>query len=236
MRGNMSPFIDYATCNFKVKHPVKGLISYEARKHHAELATIFDEHQYVLVKKYRQGGFTTMAALWSLYECISKSNTKILFISRSDREALDIKESIVDLALGLMPNKPDFVKSNSHELKLANGSRFIFHTPTACCGISTDHLIIDEASFISGLDTLYKALYPCVSAVNGKVFLISTINYPDGLFYDTYRKSIGWENNFKTYAPDAREYYSKEDLKELKNNLGEKGFRSEIMAKYPGEL
>lgn len=232
----MSKFIDYAVNNFKVKNCKKGIIPYEARKHHVELANIFDNNQRVLVKKYRQGGFTTMAALWSLHECITKPNTKVLFITRQDREAIDIKESIIDLTLGLMPNKPDFIKSNNHELTLANGSRFASRTPMGCCGISADYLIVDEAAFIAGLDTHYKALYPCVAAANGKIFLISTISYPGGLFYEIYKKSLAWENNYKIYAPDCREIHSEEELKEIKKNLGDEYFRCEYMAKYPGEL
>ncbi len=231
----MSPFINYATCNFKVKDPRKGIIQYEARKHHAELADLYDNNRFVLVKKYRQGGFSVMTSLWALHECITKPNTNILFVIGRDREALDVKESIIDLALGLMPNKPNFVKSNSYELKLANDSHLTFFTPMACCGRRADNLIIDEAAFIPDLDRHYKALFPCVQE-NGKIFLVSTINYPGDLFYDIYRKGLAWENDFKVYAPDCREVHSKEELKNLRDNLGEKSFRQQYMAKYPGEL
>jgi hypothetical protein len=231
----MSPFIDYATCNFKVKNPIKGIIQYEARKHHVELADLYDNNRFVLVKKYRQGGFTVMTALWALHECITKPNKNILFVIGQDREALDVKESIIDLALGLMPNKPDFLKSNNHELKLANGSHLTFFTPMACCGKRADNIIIDEAAFIKDLDCHYKALWPCVQD-NGKIFLVSSISHPDGLFYETYKKALAWENNFKVYAPDCREVHSKEELKNIRESLGEKNFRSEYMAKYPGEL
>ena len=69
----MHPFIEYAETNFSIENN-GNTIPFRAKKYHKGLAQIFEDKRFVLVKKYRLGGFTTFAALWALYNCLTKDN------------------------------------------------------------------------------------------------------------------------------------------------------------------
>jgi hypothetical protein len=231
-----SPFIDFAEKNFKINHWEKGLIPYESTKHHKELAKIYDDERFVLVKKYRQGGFTTMSVLYALHQCLTKIDFRCAFISKYDSMSRAVKERIINPTLDLMSYlKPDIKRSNSHLLEFEHGSRIDFRCASNLCGcgVRTDLFIFDEAAFIGKMDELYAAIYPCAS-MGGKIFLVSTPNRPREFFYKTYEAAMKGKNKYKVYAPSCFEHpnYTPEKIALLKGYLGEKGWKQECLAEF----
>lgn len=96
--------------------------------------------------KFRRGGFSTMMAIYALWEILFKDNYKVLILSSRDRTAVDILK-IASFALSRLPNwmvNPEEIKiNNSHQIKIKN-SFIISMEPMASCGVSYDHMMVDE--------------------------------------------------------------------------------------------
>ena len=232
-----SSFIDYARKNFKINDYKHGIINFEPTANHYELANIYDNQRFVLTKKYRQGGFSTMTLLWSIHQCLINTNYSVLYLVKTDREAVYAKTRIIDCAINLMSPKPKIIKNNGREVIFGNGSNMCFSRPIAACGKATNCIIIDEAAFIPSLEKHFKALWSLIST-GGKLFMVSTPNGTHGFFYDSYKQALQGQNKFFVYAPSCYDhpwYNTPEKIAELKHNLGEKGFRQECEALFQDE-
>jgi hypothetical protein len=207
---------------------------FELQPDHYKILDAYEENQYVIYKKYRQGAFSTFNVTYAGWLMTHKPGTRVLFIARTDRECLSnsdcFQRGLPEEARRLV------VKSNHHMVEMENGSFIGFFTPEACRGKSCNLVIFDEAAFIEGLDRWYEALYPVI-ATGGKLFAYSTPNGRRGWFFDTYMHAIEKKNNFKVVYTDYRTcphemYQSPVKIEVLKANLGMRGFRQEVLAEF----
>jgi hypothetical protein len=91
--------------------------------------------------------------------------------------------------------KPD--SNNKLSLKLSNGSQIVASSAASDAGRSyaVSLLLIDEAAFIDGIDRIYTAIKPTISAGGGCIALSS----PNGIgnwFHKTWVGAINNENSF----------------------------------------
>jgi hypothetical protein len=91
--------------------------------------------------------------------------------------------------------KPD--SNNKLSLKLSNGSQIIASSAASDAGRSyaVSLLLIDEAAFIDGIDRIYTAIKPTISAGGGCIALSS----PNGIgnwFHKTWVGALSSENSF----------------------------------------
>ena len=94
--------------------------------------------------------------------------------------------------------------------------------------------IIEEAAFIKKMEDRWKAMYPCLSC-GGKAIALSTPNGPKGWFYETYNAAKRGFNDWKIFENSYREhpdYQSKEWEVDLKAQLGEEGWKQEVLAEF----
>lgn len=229
MAETKHPFIEFAQNNFYVNDYKKGPILFETSKHHEELAQIYDDERFVLVKKYRQGGFSTLTILRALYECIHKENQSFVFIAKTCDQARRLKD-VFDFSMHHM--QLETLRNNSHVVEFKNGNTIRFMQPLSCCGCMFTTLVLDECAFWQDLENHYKAWYPTIST-GGKLFMVSTPYKKEGYFYKLWKN----ENHFKKYSPSCFEhpYYTPEKIAFLKGSLGEKGWRQECLAEFQEE-
>src|SRR4051812_7300553 len=76
--------------HIKTVHPKKGLIPLILHEYQRRLGKHLDDNKFTLVKKFRQGGFTTMTVAYMLWTCMFKIDQNVMFFSKSDREACNI--------------------------------------------------------------------------------------------------------------------------------------------------
>lgn len=219
------PFVEFAKNNFVVKDYHKGIVPFEASKHQKELVQIYDNSRFVMVKKYRNGGFTTTTVLHAIYECLHKENQFFGFISRTWLEAEKMKE------ICNLQNLPT-VRNNKHFIKFKNGNTIHFFSTDAGRGCMFTTAVLDECAFWKDLKKTYAAIWPMISC-GSKLFMVSTPYKKEGYFYDLWEN----DNSFKKYSPSCFEhpYYTSEKVAFLKATLGEKGFGQECLAEFQEE-
>ena len=192
-----------------------------------------------MISKFRQGGLTTVAVLWGLWKCIFQKDQQIYFLSKTDREAL----SAGDMARRAMDNFPYWMFDKNqaditkHEKKFNDvGSKLSFYTPEAARGKSATCIIVDEAAFIDKMDEHWKAMYPVI-ATGGHIEIISTVNGLGNWYEETYHEAEAGRNFFNIINLDYWEHpaYANPDwAKEMKANLGEKGWQQEVLRDFLG--
>lgn len=220
----------------KIRHWKLGIIPFELHKYQLRYVNAMEQHRFLIMKKFRQGGFSTLAAIWALWRCMFHEDQSIFMLSKTDRECLN-NSYVVKLALDEMPDwlKPKMEKDNHHQkIFIETGSKLLFYTPEAACGRSLTHLIIDEAAFIKDMDKHWKSMFPTIST-GGHVICQSTPNGKDNWFAETYANAEQYKNSFVIFDTNYTEHpdYNKPEwVKETRKNLGEWGFRSEVLAEF----
>ncbi len=102
---NFVEFCKYVT----VQHPLKGIIPFEVYEYHKQLVWMMEgSARYILGTKFRQGGFTTLLALYSLWKCLSSAGQNIGIVARSDYDARDIGCKVN----GIIDRMPGYFKEN----------------------------------------------------------------------------------------------------------------------------
>lgn len=238
-------FIEWAENNIKVydHNPTPWtLVDFKATEHQKEVANLFETQNRLVVKKYRQGGFSTLAALWSVYECSTKPHQMHVFISTMDRFAMGYCDNTKRI-LNQMKNplETEIENFNYHRIKFKNGSQVVFLAPWNLKNnqmpYDNDCVIYDEAAFIKDMRVIHRniASNPFGNK-KGKIFAISTPNgTKNNWFYDTCMSAECRTSEWYSYSPMWHEhpYYQNPDTVEmLKKNLGKKGWRQEVLAEF----
>lgn len=228
-------FIQFANTFFKVNHYKWGLIPYQAFRHHVELSQLYENNRFVIVKKYRNGGFTTLSALWCLWKIMTNEKFKTLIISNTERiDTLPLLK-IIRYACDNLPEeiKLKAIKHNDHELTLENDStikclsRSHFPQPS----LSQNVIIFEEPAFYSDFENIYNSILPCIEPTNGQIFLVSNVN-KQGYFYDIYKNAVLNQNAYYAYAPCSLEFHSNSELTRYERILGHKNFVQEYLGEF----
>lgn len=228
----------FAETYLKVAHLRRGIIPLRLYDFQKRLIKEYHDNRFVVVKKFRQGGFTSMTALYALWQCMFHHNRKFIFLSKSDREAVSVGEIVSEVIAQLPEQLCLLLTHNSnHEKKFEiTNSSISFTTPQACCSKVFTHLIIDEAAFIPDMENHWKSLYPTFGD-NGKCFVVSTVNDIDNWFEGLYNGAANGHNSFKIFDVSYKEHPDYQDPKweeQVRKNLGEKLWLQEIEGCFLG--
>jgi len=223
----------------KILHPMKGLIPFVLFKYQRKTINDYENNRFNIISKFRQGGLTTVTLLWGLWRCMFQLDQQIMLLSKTDREATDIG-MLVDRSCENMPEwlKPKKEAKWNDHLKMFTdtGSALKFYSPEAARGKSVTFLIIDEAAFIDDMEKHWKAMWPILST-GGSCTLISTVNGLGNWYEETYRDAKEGRNRFHVIDLDYWEhpdYNNSSWVEEQKAQLGEKGFRQEVLREFQG--
>jgi hypothetical protein len=229
----------FCTKYIKILHPKKGLIPFILYKYQREVIENYEQHRFNIIRKFRQGGLTTVTEIWGLWRCLFKLDQQILFMSKTDREAIAAGE-IVNTAVKYLPDwmrpSKDGKWNDHHKQFLDTGCNMRFITPEGARGLAITYLILDEAAFIPDMEKHWKAMYPTIST-GGSVIVVSTVNGLGNWYEETYHAAQDKKNDFHiidleyTQHPD---YNSSKWVKEQKAQLGEKGWQQEVLGSFLG--
>jgi hypothetical protein len=223
----------------KILHPKFGTIPFVLYKYQRRVIEEYGSNRFNMISKFRQGGLSTVSVLWGLWKCMFQKDQQIYFLSKTDREALVAG----DIARKAMDNFPywlydkEHADITKHEKSFKDvGSKICFYTPEAARGKSATYIMIDEAAFIENMSDHWKAMYPVVAA-GGNVEIISTVNGLGNWYEETYHEAQSGKNFFNIINLDYWEhplYANPEWAEATRVNLGEKGWRQEILRDFLG--
>ncbi len=157
-----------------------------------QVEVIEASHPRLLLNCCRQAGKSTAVALLGLARAVFVPGTKVLLVSRSHRQSIELFRIITDFFARL--GQPLRVRQNAEELLLANHSRIVSlpcreETIRGYSHVSL--LIIDEAARVP--DDLYRAVRPMLAVSGGRLICLSTPYGKRGFFHDACRgQAAAW--------------------------------------------
>lgn len=197
-----------------------------------ELAEHWMDNRFSIGSKFRQGGFTTLAVIYGLWNCLFKVDQRIMYLAKTDRDAIDDGGRVAETALAHMPEwMKGLSMKNDHTKKFDTGSVLRFHTPQACCGMGVDLLIIDEASFIKDIELHWKAMWPVLST-GGRCIVQSSVNTDEDWFWERIidaRAGVGMFKEFKCHYTDRPEFAQMAWETQMKSQLGLQGWDVDVL-------
>tara|TARA_R110000737_G_scaffold173353_1_gene198818 strand:+ start:189 stop:1937 length:1749 start_codon:yes stop_codon:yes gene_type:complete len=150
----------------------------------------------------RQIGKSTMMTIYILWQACFNNDQRILLVANKEATAIEIFQR-VRMAYEELPNwlKPPVKEYAKTSMTLENGSRIGITTTTgtAARGQSVNCLVIDEMAFIEShlVDEFWKSVFPIItSSKKSKVFVCSTANGTDNLFYKLYTGAVEGTNSW----------------------------------------
>ncbi len=184
------------------------------------LIYLYDNHRFTLVLKYRQAGISTVTAGYCAKRIVfgdPENPDKILIMANKQDTAFEflskIKNFIDQYPLWLGIGKGDdkdkgalhYGKESQKHISIYNRDdqlvgevKAVATSLDALRGYTPTLLILDEAAFIEGGQTLWGA---CLASLGtgGKCIMISTPYGLDELYYKAYSESINGINSFKVF-------------------------------------
>ncbi len=223
-----SSFSDWCRENIRIRHPLHvEPIVFDPYPVQARVASYLDRHPHCIVKKYRQGGFTTVFLAWALREIVSKSDLRVGFYALSE-ELRGHAESILRTAIGHLPGS--FSCRSGEIINEGNGSRIYLVDPGERA-LRFDVAMVDEAAWVSSEDL--PVLLDSISGA-GRVVLSSTPHWRS----DNWFRGVYEGDSLYTIIPvDYRDHPGYSDplyLSCLRERYSESAFDLEILGEFPG--
>ena len=160
------------------------------------------DNRFFIQLASRQIGKSTMMTIYILWQAIFNSDQRILLVANKEATAIEIFQRI-RMAYEELPNwlKSPVKEYAKTSMTLENGSRIGITTTTgtAARGQSVNCLVIDEMAFIEPhlVEEFWKSVFPVItSSKKSKVFVCSTANGTDNLFYKLYSGAEAGENGW----------------------------------------
>jgi len=229
----------FCTKYAKILHPKRGLIPLILFQYQKEVISCYDSHKFNIIKKFRQGGLTTISEIWAMWRCLFRLDQQILFISKTDLEAITAGE-IVNTAHVHLPTWMQAAKDgkwNDHQKYFAGtGGKMNFGTPERARGLAKTYLILDEAAFIPDMFDHWKGIFPTLST-GGNCIVISTVNGVGNWYHSTYKAAESKKNDFNIidlHYSRHPDYHNEAWVKSQKKQLREKGWLQEVLGEFLG--
>lgn len=171
------------------------------------LTSLFKE-RFVALLASRQSGKTTLMTIYALWIACFQKDQRILIVANKERTAINIFRR-VRTAYEMLPNylKPGVKEYGKTSVTLENDSSIGISTTSSDAGRgdSVNVLILDELAFVPAniAEKFWKSVYPIISSSKkSKIFVASTPNGTQNLFYDLYQGAIEKKNNWKSERVD----------------------------------
>lgn len=234
-----------------VIEPTKKIVPFKLFDFQKNLIREMEDNRFLAVVKFRQGGFSSTVLAWLLWNSIFKLDQRIMYQSKTDREARYSNQIVQRFINGLPTYLKPSATMNDYEIRFkeTNGNMF-FGVPQAACSRAVSYLYIDEAAFIPDMENHWKAMHP-VLHTGGRCIVVSTPNGKNNWFHNVVskatteheRKLIESGNNldefdkscFALFKPHYREYPEYNDpewVVRMIKNLGVRGFTQEVECNF----
>jgi len=154
-----------------------------------------DEHRYTIAVKAAQVGYSTASAAWAVDRCLVIPKRTIIFLSRSERQSLELAHRAKEWLDGYHGVAADWLQATpfagtstlQHEIRFPNGSRIIAlaANPDTARGYTGD-VVLDEFAFHQDAQAIFTAVYRQVS-LGYHMRVLSTPNGQRGKFWELAR-------------------------------------------------
>lgn len=219
-----------------IVHTKRGTIPFDLYRFQKRIVSEIGEHRFNIIRKFRQAGVTTIMCAYALWYIIFQEDKNIMVVSIGERESSAFLERVVGMYEELPAwLRPEIVKKNVHNLRLATGSRIKSQPAGAGRSESVSLLIVDEAAFIDNMREFWKAIFPTIST-GGEAVLLSTVNGMSNVYYELYRDSVAGKTEFNVIDIHWREHpeYTDEWAKTMRPTLGERAWLQEVLCQFLG--
>lgn len=166
------------------------------------------DNRFCILLASRQIGKSTLLTIYALWIACFNEDQNILIVANKESTAINIFKR-VRLAYEQLPNylKPGAVEYGKTSMTLGNGSSIGISTTSSDAGrgSSVNCLILDELAFIDNhlVEQFWRSVYPIISSSKkSKIFIASTPNGTDNLFYELYQGAIENKNDWKAERVD----------------------------------
>lgn len=185
-----------------IRHPEHGKILFKLRDAQKEILEVWNTERYSISLKARQIGWSTLAAGHSFWLTFFHANRPVVFLSRTEREAVDL------LALGKYGYRglPEWMRkrgpqlTNDHQLKMPfDNASSIESMPSRqdpARGKSVYLVIVDEWAFLENPEEAWASIEP-ITDIGGRVIGISTANGWGNFFHEFWVKAETGVSKFK---------------------------------------
>jgi hypothetical protein len=175
------------------------------------------DHRFVILLASRQIGKSTLLTIYALWVACFNEDQNILIVANKESTAINIFKR-VRLAYEQLPNylKPGAIEYGKTSMTLGNGSNIGISTTSSDAGrgSSVNCLILDELAFIDNhlVEEFWRSVYPIISSSKkSKIFIASTPNGTDNLFYELYNGATEGKNDWKAERVDWWEVPGRDD-------------------------
>lgn len=200
--------IHFAENFFYIVNLDRGRVKIKLHKCQKRVLRSLRDNRFVSLLASRQVGKTTMMTIYCMWIACFLKDQRILIVANKEQTAINIFRR-VRLAYEMLPNwlKPGVVEYGKTSLQLDNGSSIGISTTTSDAGRgdSCNVLILDELAFIPTnlIESFWKSVFPIISSsTTSKIFIASTPNGTENLFYNLYNNAVKGETNWKAERID----------------------------------
>jgi hypothetical protein len=166
------------------------------------------DNRFCILLASRQIGKSTLLTIYALWIACFNEDQNILIVANKESTAINIFKR-VRLAYEQLPNylKPGAVEYGKTSMTLGNGSSIGISTTSSDAGrgSSVNCLILDELAFIDNhlVEEFWRSVYPIISSSKkSKIFIASTPNGTDNLFYELYSGALENKNDWRAERVD----------------------------------
>ena len=163
-----------------------------------KVLNLWKDNPYSIVLKSRQLGISTLSAGYSLWLMLFHKDKNVLCIATKQETA----KNMVTKVKFMYENLPSWLKVQADEnnkltLRLNNGSQIKAVSAAGDAGRSeaVSLLLIDEAAFIEGIDTIWASAQQTL-ATGGGAIVLSTPYGTGNWFHQTWVKAEAQQNDF----------------------------------------
>lgn len=181
-----------------IQHPQRGRIIFNLFPFQDKVLNLWKDNPYSIVLKSRQLGISTLSAGYSLWLMLFHKDKNVLCIATKQETA----KNMVTKVKFMYENLPSWLKvpaeeNNKLTLRLTNGSQIKAVSAAGDAGRSeaVSLLLIDEAAFIEGIDTIWASAQQTL-ATGGGAIVLSTPYGTGNWFHKTWVAAEAQDNDF----------------------------------------
>lgn len=211
---------------------INGNDAYQLYPYQERLYNHLEDHRQTIFSKFRIAGFTTELTMYSLWRCLFREDQRICYVSHSPASL-----SATSLFKNVAQNLPEWMSDdikliNEHKKTFPETNSSIIFTDIKDASMqnSVNLMIIDEASFVPGMESYWLSMSPKLLASGCRTVVFSSVNKPTDWFWKTLMDSIRGKNNFSYYECDIDEhpdFCCKTWQDSMKMMMGKRSWRAE---------
>lgn len=191
--NNVKAFSLFCEQYVHIYSPTRGFIPLQLYKPQEQFYNYMTNNRHLLISKDRQGGFTTIALVYCLWQRLHNSQMRLVWLARAAKE--------VDAARRIWCDMIDNLPFSSHLHDMIDFLPIGTDLQSYESGI--DLLIMDEVAFMYGMtNDDWVNIVKHVSA-KGKILIMSTMDQTKDYnwFRTMYNATKDGDNEFKLFEP-----------------------------------